>query len=280
MSEAVAVTPPRVRRLNLFRSRRGLLGISILGTLLLLVALGPLLAPHDPTATSGNTGAAPSSAHLLGTDTVGRDILSRVLTGGGTVIVLPLIAVTIALTIGATIGILAGYLGGLLDAVATSMFDVQLAIPGILLALLVITGFGRGDAAVVAAVALVEVPRFARVLRSATQSVAARDYVLAAKARGEGVRWITFGEILPGVFPTFLTEAALGLSTAVLAIASLSFLGLGVQEPTPNWAVMVSENRSLLFTHPFGGVIVPALLIALLAIGVNLTADALTRSRS
>jgi peptide/nickel transport system permease protein len=217
---------------------------------------------------------------LLGTDTVGRDILSRVLSGGGTVILLPLIAVVVGLAIGATTGILAGYLGGPLDAVATRVFDVQLAIPGILLALLVITGFGRGDAAVVAAVALVEIPRFARVLRASTQSVAARDYVLAARARGEGLRWMTFGEILPGVFPTFLTEAALGLTAAVLAIASLSFLGLGVQEPTPNWAVMVSENRELLFTHPFGGVIVPALLIALLAIGINLTADALTRERT
>jgi peptide/nickel transport system permease protein len=276
----VAVTPPRLRRPEVFRSRGGLVGLSILGAMLLLVVFGPLLAPHDPTATSPDTGAGPSSAHLLGTDTLGRDILSRVLAGGATVVVLPLIAVALALTIGATIGILCGYLGGPLDAVATPVFDVQLAIPGILLALLVITGFGRGDAAVVAAVALVEIPRFARVLRSATQSVAARDYVLAARARGEGLRWIAFGEILPGVFPTFLTEATLGLTAAVLAVASLSFLGLGVQEPTPNWAVMVSENRSLLFTHPFGGVIVPALLIALLAIGINLSADAVTRSRS
>ncbi|HEX4518346.1 MAG TPA: ABC transporter permease [Gaiellaceae bacterium] len=272
------VTSPRVRRPELFRSGRGLAGVSILIAMLLLVVVGPLLAPHDPTATSGDTGAGPSSAHLLGTDTLGRDIFSRVLSGGGTVIGLPLVAVVIGLTIGATIGILAGYLGGPLDAVATRVFDVQLAIPGILLALLIVTGFGRGDGVVVAAVALVEIPRFARVLRPATQSVAARDYVLAARARGEGLRWIVFGEILPGVLPTFLTEAALGLTAAVLAIASLSFLGLGVQQPTPNWAVMVSENRELLFTHPFGGVIVPALLMALLAIGINLTVDAMTRS--
>ncbi len=130
----------------------------------------------------------------------------------------------------------------------------------------------------VAAVALVEVPRFARVLRAATQAVAPRDYVLAARARGESLRWILGGEILPHMLPTLLVEAALGFSAAVLAIASLSFLGLGVQEPTPNWAVMVAENRALLFTHPYGAVLVPAALIALLAIAVNLTLDAVTQA--
>jgi peptide/nickel transport system permease protein len=268
------------RRPAVLRSTQGLIGVPILGALLILVIVGPLVAPHDPTLTSPDTGAAPSSAHLLGTDLLGRDILSRVLSGGGTVLILPVIAVVIALAIATVIGVSCGYLGGSFDAAATRVFDVQLAIPGILLALLLITGFGRGAAAVVAAVALIEIPRFARVLRSATQSVATRDYVLAARARGEGLRWIAFGEILPGIAPTFAVEAALGLTTAVLAVASLSFLGLGVQEPTPNWAVMVSENHSLLFTHPFGGVLVPALLIALLAVGINLTADALTKARA
>jgi peptide/nickel transport system permease protein len=253
-------------------------GVLLLVAMLVLVVAGPLLAPHDPTAISADTGAGPSSAHLLGTDTAGRDILSRVLSGGPTVIVLPLIAVVIALFIATAVAVVCGYLGGAVDQVATRVFDVMLAVPAVLLALLVITGFGRGAAAVVAAVALVEVPRFARVLRAATQSVASRDYVLAARARGESVRWIAFGEILPGIVPTLLVEAALGMATAVLAIAALSFLGLGVQQPTPNWAVMVSENRSLLFTHPVGGVLVPAALIALLAIAINLSADSVTKA--
>jgi peptide/nickel transport system permease protein len=150
----------------------------------------------------------------------------------------------------------------------------------VLLALLLITGFGRGAAAVAAAVAVVEIPRFARVLRSSAQSVAAKAYVFAARARGESWGWVAFGEILPGIAPTLLVEAALGLGTAVLAVAALSFLGLGVQQPTPNWAVMVSENRSLLFTHPFGGVLVPAALIALLAVSINLTADRVTKAVS
>jgi peptide/nickel transport system permease protein len=194
------------------------------------------------------------------------------------VIVLPLIAVAVALAVATAIALVSGYLGGTVDAVATRAFDVTLAIPGVLLAMLVITGFGRGAGAVVAAVALIEVPRFARVLRASTQSVASREYVLAARARGESVRWVAFGEILPGVVPTLLVEAALGLVTAVLAIAALSFLGLGVQQPTPNWAVMVSENRALLFTHPWGGVLVPAALIALLAVAINLAADSVTKA--
>jgi peptide/nickel transport system permease protein len=253
---------------------RRAVGTGLLAAIVLLALVGPALAPHDPTLVSPDTGAGPSGAHLLGTDLLGRDVLSRVLSGGGSVIVLPLIAVAIALAIGTTVGVACAALGGRFDAVTTRALDVQLAIPGILLALLVITGFGRGAAAVVAAVALIEIPRFARVLRAASQSVASRDYVLAARARGEGFRWIAFGEILPGIWPTFLVEAALGLTAAVLAVAALSFLGLGVQEPSSNWAVMVSENRSLLFTHPVGAVLVPAALIAVFAAGLNLLADA------
>jgi peptide/nickel transport system permease protein len=238
---------------------------------------GPLVAPDDPNAISPHPGAAPSAAHLLGTDLLGRDVLSRVLDGGGTVIVLPLITVSVALAIATALGVLSGYRGGWLDLIVTRAIDVQLAIPGVLLVLLVISGFGRGDLVVVAAVALVEIPRFARVLRAATQAIAPRDYVLHARARGESLRWIICGEILPNILPTLLVEAALGLTAAVLAIASLTFLGVGIQQPTANWAVMVSENRSLLFTHPLGAVIVPALLIALLATAINLIADGLTQ---
>jgi peptide/nickel transport system permease protein len=278
---ALPLAPPsrragRGRRIR--RSWQGRIGIPLLGGMLALVVLGPLLAPDDPTRVSVDTAAGSSSAHLLGTDLLGRDILSRVLAGGGTVIMLPLITVAISLAIGTLVGVACGYLGGALDLVCTRLFDLQLAIPGVLLALLFITGFGRGESSVVGAVALVELPRFARVLRAATQAVAPREYVLAARARGESTGWILRGEILPNILPTLLVEAALGLSVAVLAIASLSFLGLGVQQPTPNWAVMVAENRSLLFTHPFGGVLVPAALLALLAISINLSLDAVSEA--
>jgi peptide/nickel transport system permease protein len=255
-------------------SWQGRIGVPLLALILLLVIVGPHVAPDDPTRVSIDTAAGGSAAHPLGTDLLGRDILSRVLAGGPTVIVLPLIAVAIALTLGTVLGVACGYLGGVFDLAVTRLLDVELAIPSILLAMLFITGFGRGETSVVGAVALIEVPRFARLIRSATRSVRSRLYVLAARARGEPLRWILGGEILPNILPTLLVEAGLGLSTAVLAIASLSFLGLGVQQPTPNWAVMVSENRSLLFTHPFGGVIVPAALIALLAIAINLCLDA------
>lgn len=262
------------------RPRRGVwqarIGLPLLGAMLLLVIIGPYVAPYSPTQVSADTGAGPSSAHLLGTDLLGRDVLSRVLAGGVSVIVLPLIAVGIAIVVGSVLGVGCGYLGGAVDFALMRLLDLQLAIPAVLLAMLVITGFGRGEAAAVGAVALIELPRIARVLRAATQAVAPRDYVLAARARGESRRWILGGEIAPNILPTLLVELGLGLSTAVLAIASLSFLGLGVQQPTPNWAVMVAENRSLLFTHPLGPVLVPAALLALLAVAINLSLDALS----
>src|SRR5262249_33604811 len=155
---------------------------------------------------------APSAAHPLGTDLLGRDVLSRVLAGGRSVIVLPVVVVAVALAISLVLGVLAGYLGGRFDSFLMRVFDVQLAVPGILLARLVISGFGRGDLAIVAAVALIEIPRFSRVLRAATQSVAPRAHVLAARARGESVRWIATGEILPSILPTVLVEAAVGLT--------------------------------------------------------------------
>src|SRR5262249_52028363 len=210
---------------------------------------------------------------------LGRDIASRILVGGRSMLLFPLATVGLAILAATVLGVLAGYLGGRFDALLTRLFDVQLAIPGMLLALVIIAGFGRGDRGVVGvAVAMVAVPRLARVLRAATLAVAPREYVLAARARGEPTWWIAFGEILPSILPTLLVEAALALTAALLSIAALSFLGVGVQPPTANWAVMVSENRPLLFTHPRGGVLVPALLIAGLARAVNLLADGLTHA--
>ena len=260
----------------LVRTPQASIGLPLLGLLVALIVLGPVLAPHDPDAISPLPGAGSSASHLLGTDLLGRDVLSRVLSGGRTVLILPIATVSFALAVATAIGLACGYLGGVVDAIVTRLLDVALAIPGVLIVLAAISGFGRGDVVLVLAVALVEIPRFARVLRASTQAVAPRDFVLAARARGETVRWVALGEILPNILPTLLVEVALGLTGAVLAVASLSFLGLGLQPPTANWAVMVSENRALLFTHPFGAVLLPALLIALLAISINLVADALT----
>jgi peptide/nickel transport system permease protein len=258
-----------------FAIRSGLTGS--IGALLIvgLAIVGPLVAPDNPYAINYTPLLGPSHAHLLGTDLLGRDVWSRFLTGGASVIVLPLIAVSGALVIGCVAGLMAGYLGGWTDTIVTRIADIALALPPFLLVLVIIAGFGTGEDVIVVAVAAVYTPSIARVIRSAAQTLVPREFVLAARARGDSLWWITFREIAPNVVPTLLVEVALRLTFAVMFIASLSFLGLGVQPPSSNWGVMVAENRDLLFTDPLP-VLVPAAAIAALAISINLIADALT----
>jgi peptide/nickel transport system permease protein len=253
----------------------GLAGTIGLLVILAISLIGPAVAPYNPDATVAAPALGPSAAHLLGTDLLGRDVWSRFLCGGLSVIVLPLIAVSGALVIGCAAGLLSGYLGGWVDTIVTRTVDIVLAMPPFLLVLVIIAGFGTGGSVIVIAVAAVYAPSITRVIRSATQAIRPREFVLVARARGDSVRWITLREIAPNIVPTLLVEVAIRLTFAVMFIASLSFLGLGVQPPSPNWGVMVAENRDLLFSYPLP-VLVPALAIAVLAISVNLIADALT----
>jgi peptide/nickel transport system permease protein len=264
------------------RGVRRFLGIpeGLAGTIGLLVILaisliGPALAPENPDAIAASPALGPSSGHLLGTDALGRDVWSRFLSGGLSVIVLPLIAVAGALVIGCLVGLLSGYLGGWVDTIVTRCVDIVLALPPFLLVLVIIAGFGTGEVVLVVAVAVVYAPSITRVIRSATQVIRPREFVQAANARGDSLWWVTFREIAPNIVPTLLVEIALRLTFAVMFIASLSFLGLGVQPPSSNWGVMVAENRDLLFADPLP-VLVPAVGIAVLAISVNLIADAIT----
>ncbi len=259
-----------------FRIPQGLIGTAVLALVMLVVLVGPYIAPYKPDEITEQPILGPSLQHWLGTDAFGRDILSRVLSGGHSVILLPLISVAGAMVVATVVGLLSGYLGGKFDWVVTRLVDIMLALPSYLTVLVVVSAFGTGDTVVVLAVAVVYAPYIMRVLRSATQSVAPREFVLAARARGESMLWIVFREILPNVGPTLLVEIALRLTYAVMFIASLSFLGLGVRPPSSNWGVMVAENRILLLVHPIA-VIIPALLIGLLAVGINLIADALTQ---
>jgi peptide/nickel transport system permease protein len=271
----LAAAPQRRWRSFLAIPQAGL-GLSLLVLLLLLVVLGPFIAPDPPNQISDRPIIGPSAQHWLGTDTYGRDILSRVLHGGSSVILLPLLAVSMAMLVATVIGLLSGYLGGRVDSVVTWVINIALAVPSYLAVLVVVAAFGGGGAVVVTAVAVVYAPYITRVLRSATQAIAPREFVLAAQARGESLPWILFREITPNIGPTLLVEVALRFTYAIMFIASLSFLGLGVQPPSSNWGVMVAENRALLLIHPIG-VLVPALLIGVLAISVNLIADALTQ---
>lgn len=277
LAPAAAVSKrQRAPRLRAFLSiPQAMVGTVLLVLLLALTIIGPFVAPYPPNAISDAPLLGPSGQHWLGTDTLGRDILSRALNGGGSVILLPLLAVAVAMVIAIVVGLLSGYLGGRVDAVVTRLVDIVLAIPSYLIVLVVVTAFGSGSTIVVLTVAVVYAPYIIRVLRAATLTVSPLDFVLAARARGEGIRWVVFREILPNIGPTLLVEIALRTTYAIMFIASLSFLGLGVQPPSSNWGVMVAENRLLLLVHP-AGVIAPALLIGVLAISINLIADALT----
>ncbi|HTX01725.1 MAG TPA: ABC transporter permease [Acidimicrobiales bacterium] len=259
-----------------FSIREGLIGSVVLGAILLLVIVGPHVAPYDPNAIGTQVMANWSAEHLLGTDTYGRDVLSRVLNGGGSVILLPLAGIALSASVATPIALSSGYLGGKVDLAIGRVLDAGLAIPSYLTAIVVISGFGTNDLVLVVVVAVVYAPSMARVLRGATQAVAPKDFVLAAKARGESRAYILSREVLPNIAPTLLVEVAIRLTYAIIFVATLSYLGLGVQPPSSNWGVMVSENRAMLLLHPVI-VIIPAILIALLAISINLIADALTR---
>jgi peptide/nickel transport system permease protein len=261
------------RFLSIGSARAGLAGVAVV---LSVAIFGPLFAPDGSGSIVAAAGALPTAKHLLGTDYFGRDVLSRFLDGGMSVIVLPLVAVSLALLMGGAVGLVSGYLGGAVDAVVVRTIDIVLSIPNFLLVIVVMAGFGTGEQVVVIAVALVYAPSIARVIRAATQAVAPREFVLAARARGDSLAWIVFREIAPNIVPTLLVEVALRLTFGILFIASLSFLGLGVQPPSPNWGVMVSENRDLLSIQPYS-VLVPAGAIAVLAISINLVADAMTK---
>lgn len=242
-----------------------------------IVLFGGALAPYSPTAIGvGAPLSGPSRAHLLGTDALGRDVLSRVLTGGTVIIVLPFVAVTIAQILGGALGMIGAYVGGLTDALITRVFDVLLTVPPLLMVLVLIAALGTSDAILVGTVALVFAPRAGRVIRGTTQGVIKRDYILAARMRGEPAAFVVAREILPNIAGPFLADFALKLTYGIIFVATLNFLGLGVQPPAPDWAVMISEGQPTITVAPLA-VLAPAVALALLSVGVNLLGDALAR---
>ncbi|ADB50532.1 ABC transporter permease [Conexibacter woesei] len=258
------------------RAPEGRIGAALALLVLAIVVLGPALAPYPPEKLGvGAPSAGPSAEHLLGTDTLGRDVLSRVLCGGASVIVIPLIAVLLAQLVGGGLGLAAGYLGGRWDAILTRLFDVVMTLPPLLLVLVLIAGLGSSAPVLAVVVALVFLPRAGRIARAATRSVAGADYVVAARLRGESAGYVVGREILPNIAGPLMADAALRLTYAIIFVATLNFLGLGVQPPRPDWAVMISEGRATIAVTPLG-VLAPAVAIAALSVSANLIADALT----
>jgi peptide/nickel transport system permease protein len=242
----------------------------------LMSLLGPLLAPYSPTASVGVPGLAGGDGHLLGLDMQGRDVLTRVLYGGRSTLLLGAAATLCTYAIGIAIGLLAGFVDNLIDPLLMRTMDVLLSIPALLVMLLMATGLGSSPAVLVLGAVLVLAPGVSRIVRAATQEVAGRGYVEAAVARGERTFTVLRREILPNIASPIMADLGIRFSWSIILIASVNFLGLGIRPPTPDWGVMISENRVIIPTNPMA-VVAPSLMLAVLVVAVNLLGDGLVR---
>jgi peptide/nickel transport system permease protein len=235
----------------------------------------PLIAPHDPLAQNSKAiNQGPSQVYLLGTDKLGRDVLSRLIYGARTILVLAPISVLVSVTVGTCLGLLGGYFGGLVDEIIMRILDAIMAFPTILLYLIIISAIGPSAANVVVAITFVGAPGVARLVRSLTLDIRTRDYIRAAETRGEHPLYIMLVEILPNARGPLIIDSMLRVGYAIFAIGTLGFLGLGLPAPTPDWGGMINESRKYIWTNPLG-VLWPALAISSLVVGLNLFADGL-----
>lgn len=251
------------------------IGLFLVGLTVLVALLAPVLAPYDPVATDAkNALAGISWQHPLGTDQYGRDVLSRTLLGGRFALLISFLATTFAVIVGTAVGTVAAFYGRWVDGAITRVVDSILAVPAVLALLLIVSVFGNSVPVLVLAISVVYVPAVALVVRGATRPVLTSDYVRAARARGEGAVAIIRREVLPNILDTILVEFAMRASWVVLLVSTLSFLGFGVNPPTPDWGLMIQENRTALTVAP-SGTVCPIIALAALVIGLNLAADGL-----
>lgn len=272
---AAVVLVPHAVVGRLARQRGALVGLVILGGLALLALGAPWLSPRDPIKTVPRDALQPPGArYVLGSDQFGRDVASRVLHGARISLTVGLISVSIALAVGAPLGLVSGYYGGRLDALIMRVMDVLLAFPGILLALAIVSVLTPGLTNVMIAVGLSAVPGYARLVRASVLSARENLYVEAARALGGRDLGILSRYILPNVVAPIIVTATLGLGTAILSAAALSFLGLGSQPPQPEWGRMLSEGRDYL-REAWWISTFPGLGIMLTVLAMNLLGDGL-----
>ena len=268
---------PRVLR-DLYRRPASAVGTSLLLLFLFLTAFGPLVSPYGPNEQIyTDVRQGPSLTHLFGTDLLGRDIFSRIVHGARSILSLTGLGALIAVVAGTSFGLFAGYRGGWLDEAIMRVFDSVLAIPALLFALVLLGTVGQSRLSVLVVISVVYTPIVARVVRSETLVLKSRGFVEAARLQGESTAWILFREILPSILPALSVEAALRFSYGIFLVASLGYLGVGVQPPTPDWGLMVREARESVRLIPWA-LYFPAGAISLLVISINLTADGLKRS--
>jgi ABC-type dipeptide/oligopeptide/nickel transport system permease subunit len=258
-----------------FRRNRGaLVGLTVLGVLFGLALLAPLVTLSPDAGLLEEKLLDPSPAHLLGTDHLGRDILARLAHGARYSLLIGFAAVGVGLVIGVPLGSLSGFYGGWADLVIQRVIDVLLSFPGFLLALTLVAVLGVGIENVIVAVGLGVVPAFVRLVRAATLSIRSRDYVDAARVAGARGVAIIWRHVLPNALPPIVVQATLGLGSTLLTAAGLGFLGLGVQQPTPEWGSMLGEGRSYIFSNPNLATF-PGIAIFITVLGFNLAGDGL-----
>jgi peptide/nickel transport system permease protein len=275
----MAVTIPRPAAIALPRARRWpaalVAGVAILGTFAIFAAVGPWIVPYDVEQFHRASALeAPSHAFWFGTDRYGRDVLSRVVVGSRSTLAMAAAGTLLGVTVGLVLGLGSGYVGGRPDEALMRIMDIVMSFPSLLLALLVVSVLGASAVNAVLSIAVVFVPRVARVVRSAVLGLRTAEFVEAAQVRGERGSWIVTREILPNLWPPIIVEACVRMSFAVLMSVSLSYLGLGAQPPTPDWGLMVAKERAFLVQAPWV-VLFPAAAIVTLVIGVNVLGDGL-----
>ncbi|MDH4135659.1 MAG: ABC transporter permease [Anaerolineae bacterium] len=289
-----AARPSRLKRLwegisIIFASKTAVIGLIIVLFWVFVAIFAPVLTPYSPTEQDFKAqNQGPSGAHLLGTDSLGRDIWSRLIYGARVVLVIlpvsesfwlpggtALWGVFLGLVVGSTLGLMGGYLGGWIDEVVMRLLDAMMAFPVILLYMIIIAAVGASATNVVLAIAIVGTPGIARLVRSLALDIRTRDYIRAAELRGENPWYIMFVEILPNARGPIIIDAMLRVGYAIFAMGTLGFLGLGLPPPSPDWGSMVAKGRQYILSGSPWAALWPSVAIASLVVGLNLFADGL-----
>lgn len=259
------------------QSRMTMIGLVLVGIHLFMALMAPVIAPYSISAIHTDGLHPPSAQHWLGADQIGRDYLSRLISGGRVALLVALIGVSVAVLIGTALGLVAGYRGGWRDNALMRLTDTIMSVPELLLIAILVLTFGKQIWSLSIVVAIVYMPGVIRVIRARTIGLSALDFVRAAELRGESTAYILFREIGPNLKGLMAVELAIRTSSALLKISALSFLGLGISQPTPDWGLMVQEAMTVIFTDPWF-LIAPALALSSLIIGINFAVDGLARA--
>jgi peptide/nickel transport system permease protein len=276
--------PPRLQRfqwLNILRDAARLtrtrIGLAMVGLILVIALFGPLVAPHSPTEFIAAPNHGPTSDAIFGADALGRDVFSRFLHGGLTVLWMSATATVLGVVLGTAVGLVAAYARNWLDDVLMRLNDVLLAFPQIIFVLLAVSAIGPKLWLIVVTVGLTHAPRVARVIRGAAQQIVERDFIKAEEVAGERRSRIIMEGLLPNVTSPLLVELGLRMTFSIGLVAAVSFLGFGLQPPAADWGLMINENRLSITVMPWG-VLLPVLAIAVLTVGTNLVTDGIARA--